>query len=73
MPRGKRREVVPSLHTGAQTARKRKPGARVTSKYAFAGEGTTLASSSDKGTGFGKQASRYDFQVNLRFGLFTNV
>ncbi|KAF4613516.1 hypothetical protein D9613_007746 [Agrocybe pediades] len=57
MPRGRRREVVPSLHTGAQTAKKRKAGARVTSKYAFAGEGATLAADSDKGTGFGKQAS----------------
>lgn len=53
---GKRREVVPSLHTGAQTAKKRKAGARVTSKYAFTGEGATLANG-DKGTGFGKQAT----------------
>lgn len=48
---------MPSLHTGAQTAKKRKPGARVTSKYAFTGEGTTLANG-DKGIGFGKQATR---------------
>ncbi|KJA19444.1 hypothetical protein HYPSUDRAFT_204506 [Hypholoma sublateritium FD-334 SS-4] len=53
---GKRREVVPSLHTGAQTAKKRKAGARVTSKYAFAGEGTALAEDG-KGTGFGKKAA----------------
>ncbi|PPQ65296.1 hypothetical protein CVT26_000256 [Gymnopilus dilepis] len=55
--RGKRREVVPSLHTGAQTAKKRKAGGRVTSKYAFTGEGQSLASSSTEGTGFGKRAN----------------
>ena len=48
---------MPSLHTGAQTAKKRKAGARVTSKYAFTGEGTTLAND-NKGTGFGKRATR---------------
>ncbi|KAF9524858.1 WLM domain-containing protein [Crepidotus variabilis] len=57
-PRGKRREVVPSLHTGAQTAKKRKAGGRVTSKYAFTGEGAKLADAEDgKGTGFGKRAN----------------
>ncbi|CAA7267167.1 unnamed protein product [Cyclocybe aegerita] len=55
-PRGKQREVVPSLHTGAQTAKKRKAGGRVTSKYAFVGEGATLGNDG-KGTGFGKQAA----------------
>ncbi|KAF5327560.1 hypothetical protein D9619_004824 [Psilocybe cf. subviscida] len=56
--RGKRREVQPSLHTGAQTAKKRKSGARVTSKYAFTGEGATLvAEGSAIGTGFGKKAA----------------
>ncbi|KDR76338.1 hypothetical protein GALMADRAFT_476977 [Galerina marginata CBS 339.88] len=54
--RGKRREVVPSLHTGAQTAKKRKSGARVTSKYAFVGEGMALADDGN-GTGFGKHAA----------------
>ncbi|KAF9475398.1 WLM-domain-containing protein [Pholiota conissans] len=54
---GKRREVIPSLHTGAQTAKKRKAGARVTSKYAFTGEGATLAEDSSSGTGFGKKAA----------------
>ncbi|KAH9481414.1 DNA-dependent metalloprotease WSS1-like protein [Psilocybe cubensis] len=54
--RGKRREVVPSLHTGAQTAKKRKSGARVTSKYAFTGEGTSLGNEG-VGTGFRKQAA----------------
>ncbi|KAF8905048.1 WLM domain-containing protein [Gymnopilus junonius] len=54
---GKRREVVPSLHTGAQTAKKRKAGGRVTSKYAFTGEGQSLSSSDNsQGTGFGKRA-----------------
>lgn len=55
---GKRREVVPSLHTGAQTAKKRKAGARATSKYAFSGEGATLAQEGSSGTGFGKKAAR---------------
>ena len=55
---GKRRETVPSLHTGRQTAIKRKAGARVTSKYAFTGQGSMLDSDGD-GKGFGKQAARY--------------
>lgn len=47
------------MHTGAQTAKKRKSGARVTSKYAFAGEGATLAAEGTvTGTGFGKKAAR---------------
>ncbi|KAK7454666.1 hypothetical protein VKT23_011419 [Stygiomarasmius scandens] len=56
------REVVPSNHTGRQTAKPRKAGTRVTSKYAFTGEGTTLGntpgSTTEKGTGtgFGKRA-----------------
>ncbi|THV03234.1 WLM-domain-containing protein [Dendrothele bispora CBS 962.96] len=52
------REIVPSNHTGRQTAKQRKAGSRVTSKYAFTGEGTTLGDSSQKGdgTGFGKRA-----------------
>ncbi|PPR00787.1 hypothetical protein CVT24_000752 [Panaeolus cyanescens] len=54
---GKRREVVPSLHTGAQTAKKRKAGSRVTSKYAFTGEGSTLGADTGPGTGFGKRAN----------------
>ncbi|KAF8807050.1 WLM-domain-containing protein [Phlegmacium glaucopus] len=55
---GKRRETVPSLHTGRQTAIKRKAGARVTSKYAFTGQGTMLSSDGDgDGKGFGKQAA----------------
>ena len=58
--RGKRREVVPSNHTGRQTERKRKAGARVTSKYAFTGEGVSLAggSADDKKKGKGKRAVR---------------
>ena len=55
---GKRRETVPSLHTGRQTAVKRKAGARVTSKFAFTGQGSMLDSGGD-GKGFGKQAARY--------------
>ncbi|KII89937.1 hypothetical protein PLICRDRAFT_571252 [Plicaturopsis crispa FD-325 SS-3] len=55
----------PSLHTGAQTARKRKAGARVTAKGAFGGEGSALVEDTlgeggkgkAKGTGFGKQAA----------------
>jgi hypothetical protein len=59
-PRGKRREVIPSLHTGAQTAKKHKAGRRLTSKYAFAGEGATLSKSDDGVTkaGYGKRANR---------------
>jgi len=53
---GKRRETVPSLHTGRQTAVKRKAGARVTSKYAFTGQGSMLDIDGD-GKGFGKQAA----------------
>ncbi len=50
---------MPSLHTGAQTAKKQKAGSRVSSKYAFIGEGSTLCDSDDgKGTGFGKRANR---------------
>lgn len=51
---------MPSLHTGAQTAKKRKAGSRLTSKYAFIGEGSTLCySEQGKGTGYGKRANRY--------------
>lgn len=52
---------MPSLHTGAQTAKKRKAGSRVSSGYAFVGEGSTLCDSDDdgRGTGFGKRANRY--------------
>ncbi|KAL1662655.1 WLM domain-containing protein [Schizophyllum commune] len=54
------RETIPSLHTGRQTAKKRKAGARVTSKYAFEGEGATLSGrdpkAGGKGAGFRKQA-----------------
>ncbi|KAL1744844.1 WLM domain-containing protein [Schizophyllum fasciatum] len=55
------RETVPSLLTGRQTAKRRKAGARVTSKYAFEGEGTTLSGqdpkAGGKGAGFRKQAT----------------
>ncbi|KAF5367425.1 hypothetical protein D9758_003679 [Tetrapyrgos nigripes] len=54
------RETVPSNKTGRQTAKQRKAGSRVTSKYAFMGEGATLngedPKEKGKGTGFGKQA-----------------
>ncbi|KAL1679005.1 WLM domain-containing protein [Schizophyllum commune] len=54
------RETIPSLHTGRQTAKKRKAGARVTSKYAFEGEGATLSGqdpkAGGKGAGYRKQA-----------------
>ncbi|KAK0193763.1 WLM domain-containing protein [Armillaria mellea] len=57
---GRRGEVVPSNHTGRQTAKRRKGGGRVTSKYAFQGEGLSLNDSTSegglKGTGFKKQA-----------------
>ncbi|KAL0565205.1 hypothetical protein V5O48_016821 [Marasmius crinis-equi] len=53
------RETVPSNHTGRQTAKKRKPGSRVTSKYAFIGDGATLSDNagSGHGTGKGKRAN----------------
>ncbi|KAK0469808.1 WLM domain-containing protein [Desarmillaria tabescens] len=57
---GRRGDVVPSNHTGRQTAKRRKAGGRVTSKYAFQGEGSSLINSKGeegvKGTGFKKQA-----------------
>ncbi|PBL03642.1 WLM-domain-containing protein [Armillaria gallica] len=57
---GRRGDVVPSNHTGRQTAKRRKGGGRVTSKYAFQGEGLSLNDSTGeeggKGTGFRKQA-----------------
>ncbi|KAJ6494788.1 WLM domain-containing protein [Mycena vitilis] len=51
---------IASNKTGRQTAKKRKAGGRVTSKYAFSGEGSVLAEGldpGDEGTGFGKQAA----------------
>ncbi|EMD34058.1 hypothetical protein CERSUDRAFT_97984 [Gelatoporia subvermispora B] len=56
------RQVGPSNHTGAQTAKRRKAGSRVAAKGAFKGEGKALnddiAEEGKKiGTGFGKQAS----------------
>ncbi|KAJ3530423.1 hypothetical protein NMY22_g8574 [Coprinellus aureogranulatus] len=56
VPRGPRKETVPSLHTGRQTAKKRKAGGRVTSKYAFSGEGNTLAGDGEEGSR-GKRAA----------------
>ncbi|KAK0450166.1 WLM domain-containing protein [Armillaria borealis] len=57
---GRRGDVVPSNHTGRQTAKRRKAGGRVTSKYAFQGEGLSLNDSTGeegvKGAGFKKQA-----------------
>ncbi|KAF9267705.1 WLM-domain-containing protein [Marasmius fiardii PR-910] len=52
-------EGVLSNHTGRQTAKKRKPGSRITSKYAFVGEGLSLSEDLGKGTGKGKRASSY--------------
>ncbi|RDB25998.1 DNA-dependent metalloprotease WSS1 [Hypsizygus marmoreus] len=52
--------ITASNTTGRQTAKRRKAGARVTSKTAFAGEGMSLAEEGKgkgKGTGFGKQAA----------------
>ncbi|KAJ3987964.1 WLM domain-containing protein [Lentinula detonsa] len=50
------REMVASNKTGRQTAKQRKAGTRVTSKYAFQGEGISLGAI-DTGKGFGKKAS----------------
>ncbi|KAH6913065.1 WLM domain-containing protein [Coprinopsis sp. MPI-PUGE-AT-0042] len=55
-PRGPKKEVIPSLHTGRQTEKKRKAGGRVTSKYAFAGEGNSLGGSAPESTK-GKRAA----------------
>ncbi|KZP23769.1 WLM-domain-containing protein [Athelia psychrophila] len=60
--RGPRTQAGPSLHTGRQTAKKRKAGARVTGQNVFAGEGKAINEDGDsdqktQGTGFGKQAS----------------
>jgi hypothetical protein len=50
--------------TGRQTGKRRKAGARVTSKNAFVGKGVALVEGVEggkgqaKGTGFGKQAVR---------------
>ncbi|EEB98664.1 hypothetical protein MPER_01788, partial [Moniliophthora perniciosa FA553] len=57
--RGPRRPkpIIPSNHTGRQTEKKRKPGSRVTSKYAFEGQGITLNDSDTSGTGKGKRAA----------------
>jgi len=58
---GARRATVPSNHTGAQTSKRRKAGGRVTSKYAFSGEGVSLdeevaeSKGKAKGAGFGKR------------------
>ncbi|KAK7047554.1 hypothetical protein VNI00_006322 [Paramarasmius palmivorus] len=56
----RQRKSFPSNHTGRQTEKKRKAGSRVTSKYAFEGEGVALndGDTSGKGTGKGKQAAR---------------
>ncbi|KAK1233082.1 hypothetical protein PQX77_003722 [Marasmius sp. AFHP31] len=53
----RRREVVPSNHTGRQTTKKRKPGSRVASKYAFLGDGLPLHGDSGHGAGKGKRAN----------------
>ncbi|KAG7451134.1 WLM-domain-containing protein [Guyanagaster necrorhizus] len=56
----RRADVVPSNHTGRQTAKRRKAGSRIISKYAFQGEGLSLNDSKGedriKGNGFKKQA-----------------
>ncbi|KAJ7707754.1 WLM domain-containing protein [Mycena rosella] len=50
-------EPIASHKTGRQTAKKRKAGARVTSQYAFTGEGASLVEGLDvKGKGSGKRA-----------------
>lgn len=62
-PRKLRNTAAASNNTGRQTAKRRKAGARVTSKNAFVGQGTVLVEGDGegkgkgKGTGFGKQAT----------------
>lgn len=61
--RRRRRQAGPSNHTGAQTAKKRKAGSRVTAKDAFIGGGKALNDDIDDeeekkvGTGFRKKAN----------------
>lgn len=65
------------MHTGAQTAKRRKAGARVTAQGVFRGDGQALnADVEDEdakkvGTGFGKKAARSDseFSLSLARGL----
>ncbi|KAI0707333.1 WLM domain-containing protein [Earliella scabrosa] len=60
--RRRRRQVGPSNHTGAQTAKKRKAGSRVTAKNLFTGSGRALNEDAEgeeqkkAGTGFRKKA-----------------
>ncbi|KDQ24875.1 hypothetical protein PLEOSDRAFT_1090492 [Pleurotus ostreatus PC15] len=58
-PRKTAYNAVPTVHTGRQTAKKRKAGARVTGE--FGGEGHALVDASDprdvEGGGFGKKAA----------------
>ncbi|KAF5377379.1 hypothetical protein D9757_008031 [Collybiopsis confluens] len=56
--RGPRPPMEPSNRTGRQAAKQRKPGSRITSKYAFHGEGISLSVDDNEshGKGFGKQA-----------------
>ncbi|KAF9069241.1 WLM domain-containing protein [Rhodocollybia butyracea] len=62
--RGPRR---PSNSTGRQTAKQRKAGSRVTSKYAFRGEGVSISSDATAaGKGFGKQAGRHVRHLYLK-------
>ncbi|KAF9450355.1 WLM-domain-containing protein [Macrolepiota fuliginosa MF-IS2] len=44
-------DTVPSLHTGRQTAKRRKAGSRVTSKFAFVGEGKSLGHDAESSKG----------------------
>ncbi len=55
-PRRPRTEVVPSSHTGAQTAKKKKPGSRLNKD--LPGEGSRL---SGTGGSKGKHANRYEW------------
>jgi len=54
---GRFREVVPTLHTGVQTTKKRKSGTRVRSKHAFQGEGSTLGGGDAEDDNKAKRAS----------------
>lgn len=62
--RRRRRQPGPSAHSGAQTAKKRKAGSRVTAQSAFIGggralnEGVEVEDGKNTGTGFRKQAAR---------------
>jgi hypothetical protein len=56
--RRRHEEAGPSSHSGRQTAKRRKAGSRVTSKYAFVGDGQSLVGGDSAQSSKGKRAAR---------------